>query len=184
MKLCVDRSHGSAVELAIPYGCGDSILQDLVSASIECPSLKVVELLEMSLDVVEKLPALISKWKELEILKIPLQLFSFTQILEQIRINCPKFIGLHLHGYFSNRRIKAIVRCVPRLKILVIDGARIKKNDLMEMLDGCNELQLFSASDCAGFKVDAEILMKTSNIKKVEFKNTPTQCKIEIDYFF
>ncbi|XP_020570686.1 F-box/LRR-repeat protein At3g48880-like [Phalaenopsis equestris] len=171
VKLCIERSHGSAVELSIPSVCSDSILQALISASIGCPKLKVVEFPGVRRQDEKQLPQLISKWKELETLKISLKPVSFIETIEQININCPNFAGLRLYGLFNNAETKAIAGCIPRLKIFAINGSIIDKEGLMEILDGCSELEVLNVSDCAGFDVDDEILMKASKIKKFVFND-------------
>lgn len=172
MKLCVSRSRGSAVELATPYIEGASILQDLIFASIECPRLKVLAITGIYHQDDNQLHDLISKWKELEILKITWKPISIVEILEQISINCPNFIGLHLYGLFHVVETRAIARCIPRLKILMISGSTICKEDLMVILDGCKELEVLDVSNCAGFDVDNDIIMKASKIKKFECEGT------------
>ncbi|KAI0501375.1 hypothetical protein KFK09_016320 [Dendrobium nobile] len=178
MKMCVSRSCGSAVELTIPYIVGASIQQDLIYASIKCPRLKVLALPSLLEKDEKKLPELISKWKELEILEITWKPNSFLEILEQIRVNCPNFIGLHLCGLFDIMETWTIVRCMPRLKILVMSASYLCKEDLMEILDGCKELEVFDVSKCRGFVVDNEILKKASKIKKFECGD----CKLEQNY--
>ncbi|KAL0914465.1 hypothetical protein M5K25_014813 [Dendrobium thyrsiflorum] len=172
MKLCVDRSRGSAVQLSIPDFWSALSLQNLITASIGCPRLKALSFSGVLQQDEKHLPELISKWKELEILKIAQKPFSILEIFEQISINCPNFRGLHLHGLFNTTETRAIVRCMPRLKILEISGSVICKENLMEILDGCEELEVLNVSYCAGFDVDNEILKKASNIKKFECEGT------------
>ncbi|KAH0458497.1 hypothetical protein IEQ34_013812 [Dendrobium chrysotoxum] len=185
MKMCVSRSRGSAVELTIPYIVGASIQRDLIYASIKCPRLKVLALPSLIEKDEKKLPQLISKWKELEILEIRGTPNSSLKLLEQIRINCPNFIGLHLCGLFNIIETRTIVRCMPRLKILVMNSSYLCKEDVMEILDGCKELEVFDISKCWGFVVDNEILKKASKIKKFEcgdWKLRQNYCRLEQNY--
>ncbi|PKA66007.1 F-box/LRR-repeat protein [Apostasia shenzhenica] len=170
MKLCLARSHGSAVELAIPFILGASLQEDLISASIECPRLKVLALPSLLLKDEKKLPELMRKWKELQILELTWKQFSFPEIMEAIKTNCPNFVGLHLCGFFTAAEAHAIARCAPKLKILVVSASFLRREDLMVILDGCRELEVVDVSGCGGFAAanDREILNKAAGIKRFE----------------
>ncbi|KAG0467091.1 hypothetical protein HPP92_018671 [Vanilla planifolia] len=162
MKLCLARSRGSAVELAIPSSLAPPY------SETSCPRLKVLALPSLLRKDEEQLPELISKLKELEVLEITWKPRCFLEILEQVRLNCPNFIGLHLCGFFDNREAHAIVRCLPKLKILVLSASYLRKEDVVAILDGCTELEVVDVSSCRGFDADREILKKASGIKKFE----------------
>ncbi|KAK8957087.1 hypothetical protein KSP39_PZI000380 [Platanthera zijinensis] len=178
MKICVARSHGAAIELSVPYIVGASFLPDLIYASIECPKLKVLALPSLVQKDEKQLPLLISRWRELEVLEIAWKPSSFLEILEQIRVNCPNLMGLHLCGFFDISDALAIVRCAPRLKILVMSASFLRKRDLVEILDGCVELEVVDVSECRGFAADHEILKKASRINKFECGG----CRLEENY--
>ncbi|KAG0473830.1 hypothetical protein HPP92_015687 [Vanilla planifolia] len=108
------------------------------------------------------------RWKELEILEMTWKPDSFVEVLEQIRMNCPNFMGLHICGFFDEEDAQAIVRCLPRLKILVMSGSFVRRRDLMVILDGCKELEVLDVSMCRGFDADSEIVQKASRIRRFE----------------
>ncbi|KAH0457722.1 hypothetical protein IEQ34_013037 [Dendrobium chrysotoxum] len=167
MKLSISKSHGSAIKLTIPSMLGLSFYQDLILASIECPRLKVLALPTLLRQDDQQIPGLIARWKDLEILEMKWKPILFLELIEEIRANCPNFMGLHLCGHFEGKDAEAIVKCLPKLRSLVMRGSFLRREELMMILNGCKELQEVDVSRCRGFDADDEILKKASSrIKK------------------
>ncbi|KAL0926517.1 hypothetical protein M5K25_002757 [Dendrobium thyrsiflorum] len=178
LKLCVAKSHGSVTELRIPSLLGASLQQDLVLISIKCPKLKVLSLPTLLWNDDKQLPELICKWKEMETLEMTWKPISFLQMLEQIKLYCPNFSELNLCGFFNGKDAQAIIRCLPKLKCLLMSASFLRKYDLLMILEGCKELEEVNVSRCRGLDVDDVVLKKASKMKKFEFEG----CKPEENY--
>ncbi|KAJ6796595.1 F-box/LRR-repeat protein-like [Iris pallida] len=178
MKNLIDRSRGSAVELAFPSERFAS-LQELEYASTNCSKLKVLGLPNMFQQEDKHLPGFIRKWKDLEFLTMARKPSSFVEMVEQIGLHCKNFKGLSLSGtVVDDEDAFAIVEHLPKLRHLVVRGCPLSKRQLLLILDGCRELEVVDVSNCTGFVADDEIKKAASFVKEFKCEGA----KMEEDY--
>ncbi|XP_020580461.1 F-box/LRR-repeat protein At3g48880-like [Phalaenopsis equestris] len=178
LKLCISKSHGSVMELRIPSLFGASLHQDLVLTSIQCPKLKVLSLPTLIWNDDKQLPGLMCSWKEMEALEMIWKPISFLKMLEQIMLHCPNFHELNLCGFLNGKDAQAMIRCLPKLKRLLMSASFLRKDDLVMILDGCKDLEEVDVSRCRGLDVDDVLLKKAAKLSKFEFQG----CKPEEIY--
>ncbi|KAK8919375.1 hypothetical protein KSP39_PZI021252 [Platanthera zijinensis] len=183
MKLCVARSHGSVSKLRIPSLLGVSLHRDLVFASIECPKLKVLALPTLLWNDDKQLPELISRWREMETLEMTWKPISFLQILEQIRLFCPNFCELNLCGFFNGRDAEAVIRCLPRLKTLLMSASFLRRDELLVILEGCKELAELDVSRCRGLDVDDGILKRAAKMIRFSCEGCKPDDNYGVNYY-
>ncbi|KAL6971023.1 hypothetical protein U1Q18_030704 [Sarracenia purpurea var. burkii] len=111
------------------------------------------------------IPNLVSKWKNLEFLRLQ-SCYLMQKILTQISIHCKNFVGLEVtRADIWEREASAIVTIVPHIKYLSLRYAYMNKKNLVMILQGCKELVHFDVRDCIGFdEGDDEILKLASHI--------------------
>ncbi|PKA61967.1 F-box/LRR-repeat protein [Apostasia shenzhenica] len=176
-KLAVARSHGSASKIAIPSVPGN-VLKKFDELNRRCPRIKELVLPTLLRREDKEIPAMIKKWKELEILQMKWKPTSFMEMLEQIRIHCPNFRGLQLCGFFERQDAAAMARCLPKLKRLKMRASVLRKEEMVMILEGCGELEIFDVTNCRGFVADNDIRNRGSRIKKFDYNG----CKVESFY--
>ncbi|WOK97088.1 hypothetical protein Cni_G05796 [Canna indica] len=168
LKFALARSCGFAVELQFPLVFGASF-QDLVFASEECPRLKTLVLPNILLADEPLIPQLVGKWKELEKLEMELKPSSFSEMVMQINLNCRRFSGLRMFGSIKKEDVKAIIKYLPKIKHLNLSKSYLQKEELVEIIKGCRELETLSVNNCIGFEADEEeVLRRASAIKNFE----------------
>ncbi|KAL6126460.1 hypothetical protein ACLB2K_074509 [Fragaria x ananassa] len=94
--------------------------------------------------------------------------FAIREILTHINKNCSKFCGLHLSdASIDEEETSAIVKFVPNVKFLCLRKSRINKNNLVEILKGCKQLEVLDVREYLGFdEGDEEIWELASHIPK------------------
>ncbi|CAL5357478.1 unnamed protein product [Camellia sinensis] len=144
IKFVVKRSARSATFLSLPDCCTEEAL----------------------LYVADEIPILISKWKNLEILRLG-GTFQMQEVLAQINIHCKNFIGLAIARiHVEQDETSAIVTLLPNIKQLFLRHAYMEKENLVMILQGCKELEYFDVRHCIGFdEGDDEILKLASRIR-------------------
>ncbi|KAH7857824.1 hypothetical protein Vadar_016909 [Vaccinium darrowii] len=166
MKSAINRSRRSATMIALPSSCTE---ETLFYVAEECPDLKNLELpYHLGGDLMRKIPNLISKWKNLEHLRLDC---SFEiPIIAQISRHCKNFHSLTVIGADIGRdKASAIVSLLPNIRYLDISYANIEKENLLKVLEGCKELVYFDVSKCITFKVDDELLKLGSRISRFKY---------------
>ncbi|XP_020595076.1 F-box/LRR-repeat protein At3g48880-like, partial [Phalaenopsis equestris] len=143
-----------------------------------CPKLKVLSLPTLIWNDDKQLPGLMCSWKEMEALEMIWKPISFLKMLEQIMIHCPNFHELNLCGFLNGKDAQAMIRCLPKLKRLLMSASFLRKDDLVMILDGCKDLEEVDVSRCRGLDVDDVLLKKAAKLSKFEFQG----CKPEEIY--
>uniref|UniRef100_A0A5B6YY14 F-box/LRR-repeat protein n=1 Tax=Davidia involucrata TaxID=16924 RepID=A0A5B6YY14_DAVIN len=162
-KFVVNRSCRSATKLVLPGFCTE---EALFYVADECPALKILLLPNcLSDDIMLKFPSLISKWKNLEQLRLGSSI-NMQEILAQINLHCNNFVGLSdPKGEIGEDETLAIVTSLPNIKYLYLKRAYLAWENLVTILQGCKELVYFDVSDCIGFEEgDEEIIKLASHI--------------------
>ncbi|KAK1353739.1 hypothetical protein POM88_052104 [Heracleum sosnowskyi] len=73
---------------------------------------------------------------------------------------------VNVFGNLEILSIGTIVKLLPKLKRLYMDGADLSKENLLLIMRGCKELECLNVRDCIGFKEnDEEILKLSSSIR-------------------
>ncbi|KAF5935711.1 hypothetical protein HYC85_026840 [Camellia sinensis] len=164
IKFVVKRSARSATFLSLPDCCTE---EALLYVTDECLDLRAF-LLPQDLpdDHMLQIPILISKWKNLEILRLG-GTFQMQEVLAQINIHCKNSIGLAIaRAHVEQDEASAIVTLLPNIKQLFLRHAYMEKENLVMILQGCKELEYFDVRHCIGFdEGDDEILKLASHIR-------------------
>lgn len=127
------------------------------------------------------IPDLIVKWKNLEGLILGC-ISCVKDILQPVHIHLPSFSGLRfITNNVDGETASAIVSLVPKLKRLIINQAKLKREDLLLILQGCKELEYLDVRNCTGFdQDDEEILRLSSGIKN--FQCDGSKAKDPLDF--
>ncbi|KAF5180309.1 hypothetical protein FRX31_030102 [Thalictrum thalictroides] len=127
----------------------------------------------------------ISKLKELEGMGVDKVLISDDSSLQQIRQCCPNFkhLKVYLHrdedDSLSNNTVSLITTYLPKLKILDLSGTRIQREDVLVILNACDELESLDITRCGKICVKDEILNIGSRLKKFYWeKEVCDSCEI------
>ena len=96
------------------------------------------------------------------------------ELLSQISIHCKNFIALAIErANIGKDEASAIVNFLPNIKVLGLRYASMEKENLVTILQGCEQLELFDARDCIGFdEGDEEILKLASHIRSFKLKGS------------
>ena len=113
-------------------------------------------------------PQLIGKWKDLERLEMELKPSCFSELMEQIGVNCEKFRELTVSGSILTTDALAIVDFTPKIKCLDLSRSYLPKEELMVIMKGCGEIERLTVSGCIGFQVDRDLLEMASGIRDFE----------------
>ena len=129
-----------------------------------CPKLKILDVGSYNISINAIIPKFISKWKNLEMLK--LGKYYLKEILPQIGLHCNNFIWLSApYNYFHKDDASALVASLPKLEYLDLHGGGFEKEALLMILQGCKHLVHLDVRQCFGFDDDdAEILELASHI--------------------
>ncbi|XP_059630355.1 F-box/LRR-repeat protein At3g48880-like [Cornus florida] len=161
IKFVISRSGGFAVKLVLP---DDYAREALVCVAEGCPALKYLTLPNNFWEDMSIIPSLISKWKNLEMLRLGSS-SNMEAILTQVSIHCNNFVGLGISGaYIGENKACVLVTLLPNIKYLALRQASLKRENLVTILEGCKKLVFFDARDCVGFECDDEILNLASHI--------------------
>lgn len=114
------------------------------------------------------IPSLIAKLKNLEILGVGISFYEWTvEIFKLIGSHLPNFVGLFITSrYIDDYITLAIVVLLPKLKQLFINQARISKENIILIMQSCEELMHLEARNCIGFDEDDEDILKHSSTIK------------------
>ncbi|GFY92958.1 hypothetical protein Acr_08g0013540 [Actinidia rufa] len=184
IKSVIKRSGRSATYLALPSLPNDCTEEALLYVADECPALKALVLPSLNfLHLHEfKIQNHMSKWTNLEFLKLQ-TCFHMQELLFQISIHCKNFIALAIaRANIGKDEASAIVNFLPNIKVLGLRYASMEKENLVTILQGCKQLELFDARDCIGFdEGDEEILKLASHIRS--FKHEGSML-FDDDYYY
>ncbi|XP_061997309.1 F-box/LRR-repeat protein At3g48880-like [Rosa rugosa] len=90
----------------------------------------------------------IASWKDLESLTIGnINSYNYDFLMRQISTNCKNFSELKLIGT-CNFFASALVRYVPKLKVLSLRCSNLLKEDLIAILNGLQDLEVLNISHC------------------------------------
>ncbi|WOL18812.1 hypothetical protein Cni_G27609 [Canna indica] len=89
-----------------------------------------------------EIPKLVRKWKELEEL----------EMLQEINLNCAGLSSLKMMGSIKKEDVAAIVGYLLEIKHICLDKSYFLREHLVELIDGCRELEAMSVHDCVGFE--------------------------------
>ena len=128
-----------------------------------------------------RIPELVGKFSELELLEMESKPVSFVQLAVQISANCRKFRGLKMAGAIKKEDAMAIVEHLPKIKSLDLSRAYLPKEQLMVILDGCREIERLSVNECIGFETGNEEVMKKAKGIKM-FENRGSKLEDDFDY--
>ena len=89
-------------------------------------------------------------------------------MLEHVKEKCKSFCGLNVcDADIGKKAALAIVKFVPKIKYLWLRRARIGRQGLITLLQGCKDLELLDVRECCGFdKEDEEIAKLAASIPK------------------
>ena len=139
-----------------------------------CPALKVLYLSDNLCyrDSMVIPPELVSKWKNLELLRVG-SLSNMENVFEEINCHCKNFYWLCASGANIERdTASAIVTFLPNIKYLYMTNANIDRESLEMILQGCKELVLLDASDCVGYECDDQLLKLASHISNFQHEGS------------
>ena len=138
-----------------------------------CPALKVLYLSDnLCYRYFQVIPELISKWKNLEQLRLN-SLSKMGKVFEEINCHCKNFHCLYAFGaYIGKDTASAIVTFLPNMKYLHIKNANIDRGSLEMILQGCKELVLLDARDCVGYECDDQLLKLASHISNFQHEGS------------
>lgn len=166
IQLAVTRSRGTATRILLSDYCAMENLQYIAN---ECPLLAVLRLppMEATKEELQSIPELISKFKELEILRIGGRgHFDLKGLVPLIGTNCPKFVGLVVNDIIDMEMASTFAHFLPNIKWLNLRGSYLPRESLVCILHGCRELLFLNVNRCIGFdENDAEISKLASHVK-------------------
>ncbi|XP_057484030.1 F-box/LRR-repeat protein At3g48880-like [Actinidia eriantha] len=177
IKSVVKRSRKSATYIALPELPNRCMEEALLYVADECPALRTLVLPSNVLQGPQgpqfKIKNHMSKWTNLQFLKLQ-RCFDMKELLTQINIHCKNFEALAIERANIGRdEASAIVKFLPNIKVLDLRYASMKKKNLMTILKGCKQLELFDARYCIGFtEGDEEILRHASHIRSFKHEGS------------
>ncbi|XP_050386507.1 F-box protein FBW2-like [Argentina anserina] len=101
-------------------------------------------------------------------LKLPTGSYALEVVLEHVKKKCKSFCGLNVcDADIGKKAALTIVKFVPKIKCLWLRRARIGRQGLVTLLQGCKGLELLDVRDCSGFdEGDEEIAKLAASIPK------------------
>ncbi|PSS35684.1 F-box/LRR-repeat protein [Actinidia chinensis var. chinensis] len=180
IKSVVKRSGRSATYIALPELPNRCMDEALLYVADECPALRTLVLHFKAFQGFHgprsKVPNYISKWTNLQSLKLQSS-FDLQELLTQISIHCKSFVALAIEcAKIGTDEASAIVNFLPNIKVLDLRYAFMREENLMTILQGCKQLELFDARDCIGFNEgDEEILKHASHIRSFKHEGSTTE---------
>ncbi|KAF3954072.1 hypothetical protein CMV_020537 [Castanea mollissima] len=166
----INRSCGNATFVWLPDDCTEEALRYIAD---ECPGLKALCLSDNLCDTYfPVIPELISKWKNLELLRLD-SLSNMAKVFEEINCHCKNFHCLYACGaYIREDTASAIVTFLPNIKYLHMRNANIDRESLEMILQGCKKLVLLDARDCVGYECDDQLLKLASHISNFQHEGS------------
>ncbi|KAM3744024.1 hypothetical protein ACB098_06G020500 [Castanea mollissima] len=170
IKSIINRSCGNATFVWLPDDCTEEALRYIAD---ECPGLKALCLSDNLCDTYfPVIPELISKWKNLELLRLD-SLSNMAKVFEEINCHCKNFHCLYACGaYIREDTASAIVTFLPNIKYLHMRNANIDRESLEMILQGCKKLVLLDARDCVGYECDDQLLKLASHISNFQHEGS------------
>nr|XP_023894747.1 F-box/LRR-repeat protein At3g48880-like [Quercus suber] len=170
IKSIINRSRGNANVVWLPDDCTEEALRYIAD---ECPALKGLSLSgNLCYSYFPVIPKLISKWKNLEQLRLG-SLSNMEKVFEEINCHCKNFYWLCASGANIERdTASAIVTFLPNIKYLYMRNANIDRESLEMILQGCKELVLLDARDCVGYECDDQLLKLASHISNFQHEGS------------
>ncbi|PSS23950.1 F-box/LRR-repeat protein [Actinidia chinensis var. chinensis] len=164
IKSVIKRSGRSATYIALPLLPDNCTEEALLYVADGCPALRVLVLPSDVLDCRKfKMQNHISKWTNLEFLKLQ-TCFHMQELLAPISVHCKNFIALTIaSANIGKDEASAIVNFLPNIKLLGLRYASMKMENLVTILQGCKQLELFDARDCIGFDEGDEAILKLAS---------------------
>nr|POF21279.1 f-box/lrr-repeat protein [Quercus suber] len=162
--------RGNANVVWLPDDCTEEALRYIAD---ECPALKGLSLSgNLCYSYFPVIPKLISKWKNLEQLRLG-SLSNMEKVFEEINCHCKNFYWLCASGANIERdTASAIVTFLPNIKYLYMRNANIDRESLEMILQGCKELVLLDARDCVGYECDDQLLKLASHISNFQHEGS------------
>ena len=150
-----------------------------------CPALKVLYLPSvMGNNRSFVLSEVISKWKNLELLKIERPcIHNMEKILKEISLHCKNFCHLEIDNIpiIHNEEASAIVTFLPNIRYLHLRHGIIDQKNLKIILQGCKKLVHLDVRDSLSFECDDQILELASHITNFQHVISEPSC---VDYWF
>lgn len=170
IKSIINRSHGNATSVLLPNYCTEEALRYIAD---ECPALKALYLpYNQCSKYFLVIPELISKWKNLELLRLG-SLYNMEKVLEEISLHCKEFCALYaIRVDIGRDAASAIVTFLPNIKYLHMQGANIDRESLEIILQGCKELVHLDGRDCVGYECDDQLLKLASHITNFQHEGS------------
>ncbi|XP_061992359.1 F-box/LRR-repeat protein At3g48880-like [Rosa rugosa] len=161
VKFIISRSKGKAIYLRLSPCASEDVLKN---AADECPALKLLSLpsrlVNRNASIIQEI---IGKWTNLEYLVLGSS-YNLENFLGQISIHCKNLCLLSVaNADIGKDEAMAIVNLLPKLKQLILKKANIDRDDLVTLLQGCNELVLLDVSNCIGFDEEDEEIAKLAS---------------------
>ncbi|XP_050374045.1 F-box protein FBW2-like [Argentina anserina] len=179
IKYVVNRGQGNVVFLKLP-GC--SSLEAFQYVTDACPNLVIFGLPRCLLWEEHINLELIGKFKNLFMLSLG-SCTNLDRVLAVVSKYCKLFSNLTLsNALIREEEAMAIVKLVPDIKLLILNGAQIDRDSLIILLKGCKELVLLEAKDCIGFNEgDDEIKNLASHIPNFHCEGSKERFVFPID---
>ncbi|XP_057484424.1 F-box/LRR-repeat protein At3g48880-like [Actinidia eriantha] len=177
IKSVVKRSGRSATYIALPELSNRCMKEVLLYVADECPALRTLVLPSNVLLGFHgpqfQIQKHMSRWTNLQSLELQ-NCFDMQELLTQIGIHCKSFVALAIKSAkIGKDEASAIVNFLPNIKVLDLRYASMEKKNLMTILQGCKQLELFDARDCKGFhEGDEEILKHASHIRSFKHEGS------------
>ncbi|XP_057464387.1 F-box/LRR-repeat protein At3g48880-like [Actinidia eriantha] len=177
IKSAVKRSGRSATYIALPELPNRCMEEALLYVADECPDLRTLVLPRNVLQDFQgpqfQIQNHMSKWTNLQSLELQ-RYFDVQELVTQIGIHCKSFVALAIEGAIIGRdEASAIVNFLPNIKVLHLRNASMEKENLVTILQGCKQLELFDARDGIGFtEGDEEILNHASHIRSFQHEGS------------
>ena len=150
-----------------------------------CPALKVLYLPSvMGNNRSFVLSEVISKWKNLELLKIERPcIHNMEKILKEISLHCKNFCHLEIDNIpiIHSEEASAIVTFLPNIRYLHLRHGIIDQKSLKIILQGCKKLVHLDVRDSLSFECDDQILELASHITNFQHVISEPSC---VDYWF
>ncbi|KAF3955044.1 hypothetical protein CMV_019692 [Castanea mollissima] len=180
LKLIINRSQGNATSVMLPTSCPDEVFRYLAD---KCPALKALYLPSvMGINRSFVLPEVISKWKNLELLKIGRPcIHNMERILEEISLHCKNFCHLEIDNIpiIQAEEASAIVTFLPNIRYLHLRHGVIDQKSLKIILQGCKKLVHLDVRDSLLFECDDQLLELASHIANFQHVVSEPSC---VDY--
>ncbi|KAK8952703.1 F-box protein SKIP1 [Platanthera guangdongensis] len=178
LKLVLARARGASFDLSFPSSVSPSN-EDLYLASDECPRLKNLSLSRIKSEDETQFLQSIAKWKDLEVLEMDSKPSILPELVQQIGLNCSKFHGLKLRGSINKEDAAAIVGNLPNLRWLDLSTCRLRREEVIAIVEGCRQLKRLNLRDCVGFEADEEVRRRGSWIKVFEHEGSMIEDECE-----